>query len=39
MNETVNNFWSIGDEFMPGMDYRQRGLPFCAFAQFTKSKK
>ena len=39
MNETVNNFLSAGDKFMPEMDLRKPVFTHSACEAFTKNTK
>ena len=39
MNEIVNNFLLVGDNFMPEMHLKQHGLTYSACRPFTKNKK
>ena len=39
MNETVNNFLSAGDKFMPEMDLRKPVFTHSACEAFTKNKE
>ena len=39
MNETVNNFLLVGDEFMPEMHLKQPGFTYSACDPFTKNKE
>ena len=39
MNEIVNKFLLIGDEFMPEIHLRQPGLTYSACGPFTKNKE
>ena len=38
MNETVNKFLLVGDEFMPEMHLKQPGFTYSACGLFTKNK-
>ena len=39
MNEIVNKFLLIEDNFMPEMHLKQTGLTYSAFGPFTKNKE
>ena len=38
MNEIVNKFLMVGDEFMPEMHLKQPGFTYSASGPFTKNK-
>ena len=39
MNEIVNNFFFVGDKFMPEMHLRQPGFTYSSCGSFTKNKE
>ena len=39
MNEIVNTFLLVGDQFMPEMHLEQRGFTYSVCDSFTKSKQ
>ena len=39
MNEIVNKFLVVGDNFMPKMHLKQPGSTYSAYGPFTKSKE
>ena len=39
MNEIVNKFLLVGDEFMPEMHLKQLGFTYSACGPFTKNKQ
>ena len=39
MNEIINNFFLVGNNFMPEMHLRQPGLTYSACGPFTKTKE
>ena len=39
MNETVNKFLLVGDEFMPEMHLKQPGFTYSACGPFTRNKE
>ena len=39
MNDIINKFLLVGDEFMPEMHLRQPGFTYSACRLFTKLKK
>ena len=39
MNETINKFLLVSDNFMPEMHLRQPGFTYSAFGPFTKNKE
>ena len=39
MNQTVNNFFLVGDKFMPEMHLKQPGFTYNACGPFTKNKE
>ena len=39
MNEIVNTFLLVGDEFMPEMHLKQPGFTYSACGPFTKNKE
>ena len=39
MNEIVNNFLLVGDNFMPEMHLKQPGFTYSACGIFTKNKE
>ena len=39
MNEIVNKFLLVGDQFMPEMHLKQPGFTYSAFGAFTKKQR
>ena len=39
MNEIINKFLLVGDQFMPEMHLRQPGFTYSACGPFTKNKE
>ena len=39
MNEIVNKFLLAGDEFMPGIHFKQPGFTYSACGPFTKNEE
>ena len=39
MNEIINKFLLVGDEFMPKMHLRQQGFTYSACGLFTKDQE
>ena len=39
MNETVNKFLLVGDQFIPQMHLKEHGFTYSACVPFTKNKE